>query len=177
MPFYRLGGHRPVCPRSCWLAPGAQVAGRVTLGERVGLWFGAIARGDVDAIAIGDDTNVQDGSVLHVDAGFPLRIGARVTVGHAAILHGCTVEDDVLIGMGATVLNGAVIGRGSLIAAGALVREGQEVPPFSLVAGLPAAVKRSLPEEATLAAHRASARHYAENAARFRDELEVIDGD
>ncbi|MCB1162101.1 MAG: gamma carbonic anhydrase family protein [Candidatus Krumholzibacteriia bacterium] len=177
MPVYRLDDHDPAIPDSCWLAPDAQVAGRVRLGERASVWFAAVIRGDVDAITVGEETNLQDGAVLHVDAGFPLRIGARVTVGHRAILHGCTVEDDVLVGMGAVVLNGARIGRGSLIAAGALVREGAEIPPFSLVVGLPAAVKRSLPEEDTLAAHRASAAHYAANAERFRRGLSRKDGE
>ncbi|MBM4117344.1 gamma carbonic anhydrase family protein, partial [bacterium] len=121
--------------------------------------------------------NIQDGSILHVDAGFPLRIGDRVTVGHGAILHGCTIEDEALIGMGATVLNGATVGRGSLVAAGALVREGMQIPPFSLVAGVPAAIKRGLPEAQALAAHRASALHYAEGAARYRRGLAPVEED
>jgi carbonic anhydrase/acetyltransferase-like protein (isoleucine patch superfamily) len=164
---------RPQVPSSCWIAPGARVAGRVALGERCGVWFGAVIRGDCEPIAIGAETNIQDNAVLHVDPGRPLVVGERVTVGHGAILHGCTIEDEVLIGMGAMVLNGARVGRGSLVAAGALVREDSEIPPFSLVAGVPAAVKRRLPEEATLAAHRASAAGYVERAAQYRADLEA----
>lgn len=172
MSLHRLAEHVPVCPDSCWIAPGARVIGRVTLGPAVNVWFNAVLRGDIDDIAVGEETNIQDGSILHVDAGYPLSVGARVTVGHGAILHGCTIEDEVLVGMGAKVLNGAKVGRGSVVAAGALVREGAVIPPFSLVAGLPAVVKRSLDEETTLAAHRASARHYRENAAEYRASLE-----
>lgn len=174
---YRLDGWRPELPASAWLAPGAAVIGRVRLGERASVWFGAVLRGDLDTITIGEETNIQDGSVLHVDVGFPLRVGDRVTVGHGAILHGCTIEDEALIGMGAAVLNGATVGRGSLVAAGALVREGMQIPPFSLVAGVPAAIKRELPEAETLAAHRASAQHYAEGAARYRRGLASAEED
>ena len=177
MSRYRLDDLSPALAATAWLAPGARVIGRVALGERASVWFNAVLRGDLDSIAIGAETNIQDGSVLHVDAGFPLHIGERVTVGHGAILHGCTVEDEVLIGMGATVLNGALVGRGSLVAAGALVREGMQIPPFSLVAGVPAQIKRSLPEAETLAAHGASARHYAEGAARYREQLAAEKGD
>jgi carbonic anhydrase/acetyltransferase-like protein (isoleucine patch superfamily) len=171
MSSYRWGDFTPELAADVWLAPGARVIGRVALGAGASVWFNAVLRGDVDRIAIGAATNIQDGSVLHVDAGFPLAIGERVTVGHGAILHGCTIEDEALIGMGATVLNGARVGRGSLVAAGALVREGMQIPPFSLVAGVPAQIKRSLPETETLSAHRASAAHYAAGAARYRREL------
>ena len=171
MPVHALGSDRPHVPASAWIAPGAQVAGRVFLGEEVGIWFNALARGDVDEIRIGRESNIQDGCILHVDSGDPLRIGERVTVGHRAILHGCSVEDDVLIGMGAIVLNRARVGRGSIVAAGALVLEGQIIPPFSLVAGLPALVKRSLPEDETLSRLRASAAHYVELQRRYRAEL------
>ncbi len=177
MPIHRLDECRPDLPDSCWVAPGAQLAGRVFLGEQVSVWFNAVIRADLAEIRIDEGSNVQDGCVLHVDEGYPLLLGARVTVGHAAILHGCTIEDDVLIGMGATILNGARVGRGSIVAAAALVREGMEIPPFSLVAGLPAIVKRTLPEEETLAAHRTAARHYAENALRYSRGLEVISSD
>lgn len=175
MPLYRLGDENPVCPASCWIAPGARVMGRVELGESVGVWFNAVIRGDLAPIAVGEGSNIQDGAVLHVDEDFPLTVGARVTVGHGAILHGCTVEDDVLVGMGATILNGAVVGTGSLVAAGSLVREGQVIPPFSLVAGLPATVKRPLPEAEALATHRAAAGQYAEGARRYRLDLESAD--
>ncbi len=174
MSLYRLAEHVPVCPASCWIAPGARVIGRVTMGECVNVWFGAVVRGDINSIAIGEDTNIQDGVILHVDDDFPLVVGARVTVGHGAILHGCVIDDEVLIGMGAKVLNGAKVGRGSIVAAGAVVREGTEVPPFSLVAGLPAVVKRSLEEEPTLATQLASVRHYKDNAALYRASLEKL---
>jgi carbonic anhydrase/acetyltransferase-like protein (isoleucine patch superfamily) len=177
MPIYRLDDHVPELPDSCWVAPDASVTGRVAMGERVSVWFNAVIRGDLAEIRIGEESNVQDCCVLHVDHDYPLLVGARVIIGHAAILHGCSIEDDVLIGMGATVLNGAHVGRGSIVAAGALVREGMEIPPFSLVAGLPATLKRTLPEEETLAAHRASARHYVENAVRYRRGLEVLPRD
>ncbi len=125
---------------TAWIAPGAVVTGDVRLGARSSLWFHTVLRGDTAPITVGDDSNVQDLSVVHVDEGFPAVIGARVTVGHRAIVHGCTIADDCLIGMGAIVLTGARIGAGSLIAAGALVREGQEIPPGSLAVGAPARV-------------------------------------
>ncbi len=177
MPIYTLDEDRPELPDSCWIAPDARLTGKVTLGERVSVWFNAVIRGDLEEIRIGEESNVQDGCILHVDHDFPLHVGARVIVGHGAILHGCSVEDDVLIGMGSTVLNGAQVGRGSVVAAGALVRAGMIIPPFSLVAGLPAVIKRALPEEETLAAHRASARHYVDNAVRYARGLEVLPRD
>ena len=127
--------------------PLAAVMGDVTLGARASVWPGAIVRGDRDAIAIGEESNVQDGAVLHTDPGLPMRIGARVAIGHRAVVHGATVEDDVLIGMGAVLLNGCVIGRGCIVAAGAVVREGARIAPGSLVAGVPARVLRETTEE------------------------------
>src|SRR5205823_2729162 len=117
-----------------FIAPGAVVLGDVTLAARASVWYGAVVRGDMDAIVVGEATNLQDGTIVHVDAGLPTRIGARVGVGHRAILHGCTVEDDCLIGMGSVLLNGAHIGAGSVVAAGAVVPEGTRVPPGSLAA-------------------------------------------
>ena len=137
----------PTIAESAWLAPNATVVGDVTLGERVSVFYGAVLRGDMDAITIGDETNLQDNVTMHVDTDTPARIGARVSVGHGAILHGCTVEDDCLIGMGATVLNRAVIGSGSLVAAGAVVLEGTVIPPRSLVAGVPAKVRREITDD------------------------------
>jgi carbonic anhydrase/acetyltransferase-like protein (isoleucine patch superfamily) len=125
---------------TAFIAPGAVVTGDVTLGARVSVWFGTVIRGDSDRVQVGDDTNLQDLTLVHQDEGYPARIGSRVTVGHRAILHGCTIEDDCLIGMGAVLLSGARIGAGSLVAAGALVKEGQEIPPGSLVVGAPARV-------------------------------------
>ena len=137
----------PQVPATAWVHPAATLIGDVTLGEHASVWPGAVLRGDRDAIVIGAETNVQDGAVLHCDPGLPLRIGARVTIGHRAVVHGCTVEDDALIGIGAIVLNGAVIGAGALIAAGAVVGERQVIPPDSLVVGVPAKVLRPLTEE------------------------------
>ncbi len=127
-----------------FVAANAMVLGNVTLGAQSSVWFGAVIRGDVERIAIGDCTNIQDLAVLHADPGFPCLIGDRVTIGHAAIVHGAMVEDDALIGIRATVLNGAKIGRGSLIGAGALVTEGMEIPPNKLAVGVPARVLRDL---------------------------------
>ncbi|WP_282785050.1 MULTISPECIES: gamma carbonic anhydrase family protein [unclassified Nocardia] len=142
----RLGEHEPQIDESAWIAPNATVAGRVKLGAEVSIWYSAVLRGDMDDITVGERTNIQDGCVLHADPGFPCTVGAGVSVGHNAILHGCTVGDDVLVGMGATVLNGAVIGSGSLIAANALIPEGAQIPPNSLVAGVPGKVRRELSE-------------------------------
>lgn len=142
-----LGGSSPVVPASAWAAPTATLIGAVTLGERASVFYGAVLRADSDTITIGDDTNIQDNVVVHCDEGVPATLGARISVGHGAVLHGCTVEDDCLIGMSATVLNGAVIGAGSLVAAGAVVLEGTIIPPGSLVAGVPAKVRRELTEE------------------------------
>jgi carbonic anhydrase/acetyltransferase-like protein (isoleucine patch superfamily) len=135
---------QPQVPASAWVHASATVVGDVTLGEQASVWPGAVLRGDRDAIVVGAETNIQDGAVLHCDPGLPLRIGARVTVGHRAVLHGCTVEDGALIGIGAIVLNGAVVGAGSLVAAGAVVGEGMEIPSHSLVVGVPAKVLRPL---------------------------------
>jgi len=168
MPVYALDEMMPQLPAAdrFWVAPDAHVIGNVVLGEDVGVWFGAVIRGDNDPIRIGARSNIQEGSVLHSDTGFPLTIGADVTVGHQAILHGCTIADGCLIGMGATVMNGARIGAGSIIGAGALVTEGKEIPPGSLVMGAPAKVIRTL--DADVAAKLlASAAHYVENARRF----------
>jgi carbonic anhydrase/acetyltransferase-like protein (isoleucine patch superfamily) len=137
----------PSVPASAYLAPGARVIGNVVLGENVGIWFNAVLRGDSDAIVIGDGSNIQDNASGHGDPGSPLRVGRNVSVGHNAVIHGCTIEDDCLIGMGAIVMNGAVVGTGSLVAAGALVLEGQQIPAGSLVAGAPAKVRRALTDD------------------------------
>jgi len=146
MTLYALDGAAPVLPASgnCYIAPGARVIGNVTLAEEVGIWFNAVLRGDNEPIVIGPGSNVQDGCVLHTDPGFPLTLGADVTVGHAAVLHGCTIGDGTLIGMGAVVLNGARIGKGCLIGANALVTEGREIPDHSMVLGQPARVIRQV---------------------------------
>ncbi len=140
-------GKRPQLAEDVFIAPGAVVVGDVSLGRGVSVWYSAVVRGDVHRITIGVDSNVQDGAVLHGTLGeWPVAIGARVSIGHHATVHGCTVEDDVLIGIGARVLDGARIGAFSLVAAGALVREGQVIPPRSLVVGVPGVVKRELNE-------------------------------
>jgi carbonic anhydrase/acetyltransferase-like protein (isoleucine patch superfamily) len=123
-----------------WIAPNATVSGRVTIGARASVWYGCVLRGDLEPIAIGDETNVQDLSVVHVDRGFPAVVGRRVTIGHRAVVHGCTVEDEAVVGMGAVLLTGCRIGRGALVAAGAVVREGFDVPAGSVAAGVPARV-------------------------------------
>ena len=164
----KLGEHVPQIDDTAWVAPNATVSGRVRLGAEVGIWYSAVRRGDLEDITVGPRTNIQDGCVLHADPGFPLTVGAGVSVGHNAILHGCTVGDDVLVGMGATVLNGAVIGEGSLIAANALIPEGAQIPPGSLVAGVPGKVRREL-GEAELERIRLNATVYLHNLAVHRE--------
>ncbi|MFF7985668.1 gamma carbonic anhydrase family protein [Streptomyces sp. NPDC007901] len=142
-----IGGREPRIEDEVFVAPTASVIGDVTLKAGASVWYGAVIRGDVETITVGAQANVQDNATLHADPGFPVRIGERVSIGHNAVVHGATVEDDCLIGMGATVLNGAVIGAGSLVAAQALVPQGMVVPAGSLVAGVPAKVRRELSEE------------------------------
>ncbi|MEV7795216.1 gamma carbonic anhydrase family protein [Streptomyces sp. NPDC087512] len=142
-----IGGKEPAVDAETFVAPTASVVGDVTLRAGASVWYGAVLRGDVERITVGAGSNVQDNCTLHADPGFPVTVGERVSIGHNAVVHGATVEDDCLIGMGATVLNGAVIGAGSLVAAQALVPQGMRVPPGSLVAGVPAKVRRELTEE------------------------------
>ncbi|MGW7383560.1 gamma carbonic anhydrase family protein [Streptomyces sp. NPDC054794] len=142
-----IGGTEPRIDETAFVAPTASVIGNVTLEAGASLWYGAVARGDCERISVAAGANIQDNVTLHADPGFPVTIGERVSVGHNAVVHGATVEDDCLIGMGATVLNGAVIGAGSLVAAQALVPQGMVVPPGSLVAGVPAKVRRELTAE------------------------------
>jgi carbonic anhydrase/acetyltransferase-like protein (isoleucine patch superfamily) len=170
MPIYALDGTQPRIDPSAWIAPTAVVIGDVVLGADAGIWFGAVMRGDIETISVGARTNVQENAVLHTDKGFPLTIGADVTIGHGAIVHGCTVGDNTLIGMGATVLNGARIGRNCLIGANALVTEGKDIPDNSLVMGAPARVVREI-DEAGVAALTASAERYVRNARRFASGL------
>jgi carbonic anhydrase/acetyltransferase-like protein (isoleucine patch superfamily) len=150
-----------------WIAPNATVSGRVTIGARASVWYGCVLRGDLEPIAIGDETNVQDLSVVHVDRGFPAVVGRRVTIGHRAVVHGCTVEDEAVVGMGAVLLTGCKIGRGALVAAGAVVSEGFEVPAGAIVAGVPARmVGQVTPELAER--FRAGVESYLELAAERR---------
>jgi carbonic anhydrase/acetyltransferase-like protein (isoleucine patch superfamily) len=137
-----FGDTSPRIAHSAYIDPGAHVIGNVIVGERSTVWPNVTLRGDIEPIRIGDDTNVQDGTVMHTDHGFPLSIGNRVTIGHSAVLHGCTIEDDALIGIGAIVLNGARVGKGAVVAAGSLVPEGMDVPAEMLVVGTPAKPRR-----------------------------------
>jgi carbonic anhydrase/acetyltransferase-like protein (isoleucine patch superfamily) len=154
---------------TAFIAGNATVLGHVEIAARASVWFGAVLRGDTDRIMVGPETNVQDLAVLHADPGFPCRLGARVTVGHAAVVHGATIEDDVLIGMRAVILNGARVGSGSVIAAGCVVPEGMQVPDNSLVVGVPGRVKRET-NEAIRARIAQAAAHYVELAGRYRSE-------
>jgi len=142
-----VSGREPRIPASAFVAAGARLIGSVTLGEQASVWYNTVLRGDGDSITVGAGSNVQDNVSVHVDPGHPVVIGADVSIGHNAVVHGCTVEDGSLIGMGAVVLSGAVIGAGSLVAGGAVVLEGTVVPPGSLVAGVPAKVRRELTED------------------------------
>lgn len=168
MAEHRLEGIAPELPEAgrYWIAPDARVIGKVTLGVDVGVWFGAVLRGDNERITVGAATNIQEHAVLHTDMGFPLVIGEGCTIGHRAILHGCTIGENSLIGMGAIVLNGARIGANSLVGAGALVSEGKDYPEGSLIVGAPGRVVRTLnPEQ--IERLRQSARNYVENWRRF----------
>lgn len=171
MPLYALDADRPVLPGGfSWIADTAAVIGKVELGEDVGIWFGAVLRGDNEWIRIGARTNVQEMVVIHTDPGHPVSIGEGCTIGHRAIVHGCTIGDNSLIGMGATVLNGAVIGRNCLIGAGALVKERAEIPDNSLVVGAPARIIRQIDaggEEGL----RNSANSYVARARQFAEAL------
>ena len=173
MTLYALADARPDVSPDAWVAPDANVIGKVTLNAGSSVWFGATLRGDNERITVGRGSNVQENCVFHTDMGFPLEIGADCTIGHKVMLHGCTIGDNSLIGMGATVLNGAKIGRNCLIGAGALITEGKEIPDGSLVMGVPGKVVRQLDEQA-IAALTASAKHYSENALRFRSDLEAL---
>jgi carbonic anhydrase/acetyltransferase-like protein (isoleucine patch superfamily) len=175
MPIYELDGVSPEIEdeESCWIAPDAVLAGKVRLGKGASIWFGAVLRGDNETISIGAGSNVQDHTVMHTDPGFPLSVGVDCTIGHRAILHGCTIGDNSLVGMGAIILNGARIGRNCLVGAGALVTEGKEFPDGSLIVGSPAKVVRSLDGDA-VAGLTGAARHYVANAKRFKAGLRMV---
>lgn len=169
--MYSLGDSRVTLQGSGhFIAPNAAVIGKVTLKENVSVWFSCVLRGDAERIEVGAGTNIQDGTVMHADPGFPLVVGENVTVGHNAMLHGCSIGDGTLVGINAVVLNGARIGKGCLIGANALVTEGTEVPDGSMVLGSPAKVVRHLDEESQLLL-RHNADHYVGNARRFNDTL------
>lgn len=174
MPLYALGDLAPTLAADAWVAPSADVIGDAQLAEGASIWFGAVIRADNTPIVIGRGSNVQEGAMLHSDPGAPLTVGADVTVGHHAILHGCTIGDRVLVGMGATVLNGAVIGEECLIGAGALVTENKVFEPGMMILGSPARAVRPLTSEQR-AGLRLSAQHYVARARRFRAEMRRID--
>jgi carbonic anhydrase/acetyltransferase-like protein (isoleucine patch superfamily) len=173
--IWQLDGTAPRIDPSAWVAPGAHVIGRILLGPDTSVWFGATLRGDNEPILVGQGTNIQENSVLHTDMGYPLTIGTGCTIGHKAMLHGCTIGDGSLIGMGATLLNGCKIGRGCLIGAGALVTEGKEIPDGSLVMGAPGKIVRTLDDEARARLLK-SAEGYQANMRRFRAGLLSIQG-
>ncbi len=168
MPLYAVDGEFPEFEdqASNWMAPDATIIGKVRIGKNAGIWFGVVIRGDNERILIGEDSNVQEHTVMHTDPGFPLTIGKGCTIGHRALLHGCTIGDNSLIGMGAIVLNGARIGNNCLVGAGALVTEGKEFPDNSLIVGSPAKAIRTL-DAAAEARLRQSAAHYVANGRRF----------
>ncbi len=176
MALYALGGLQPKLPPSgtFWIAPDAHVIGRVELAEKVGIWFGAVLRGDNEPVVIGRATNLQEGVMVHTDPGFPATIGENCTIGHHAIIHGCTIGNNSLVGMGATILNGARIGNNCLVGANALVTEGKEFPDNSLIVGAPAKAIRVL-DEAAAAGITESARKYVGNWQRFARDLRRID--
>ncbi|MBC3189553.1 gamma carbonic anhydrase family protein [Pseudonocardia sp. C8] len=157
--LFSYDGHVPVLADTAWVAPTATLIGEVVIGDNSSIWYAAVLRADEDAITIGIGSNVQDGSVIHADPSYPVQIGDGVSVGHRAVVHGATVQNDCLIGMGAVLLNGANVGHGSLIAAGAVVLEGEVIPPGSLVAGTPAKIRRSIGSD-ELASIRANAQNY-----------------
>lgn len=169
-----LGDRAPQVHADAWVAPTATLVGGVRLGARSSVWFGAVLRADSDDITVGPESNLQDGVVVHVDSGFPVRVGDRVTVGHGAVLHGCVVEDDCLVGMGATLLNGVTVGRGSLVAAGAVLLEGTSVPPGSLVAGVPGKVRRDLTDDER-AGIADNTNGYVRRAATYASEMREVD--
>lgn len=173
MAIYELDKVAPRMADSTWVADSAQVMGNVELGEDASVWFGVVIRGDTECITIGRGSNIQDASVLHADVGKPLTVGDHVTVGHKVMLHGCTIGDGSLIGIGAVVLNGAKIGKGCIVGAGALVTEGKEFPDGSMIIGSPAKVVRELTEQQQ-AGLQLSALHYIENARRFKAGLKQV---
>ncbi|MEM9637125.1 MAG: gamma carbonic anhydrase family protein [Pseudomonadota bacterium] len=174
MTLYALGDHHPQLHADTWVAPDANLVGQVVLEEGASVWFGTTIRADHEEIRVGKGSNVQENCVFHIDAGYPLTVGENCTIGHKVMLHGCTIGDNSLIGMGATVLNGATIGKNCLIGAGALITENKVIPDGSLVMGVPGKVMRELDAEA-IRGLTLSALHYQENMRRFRDELRRVE--
>lgn len=176
MPVYALGNRKPILPAEgeYWIAPNAEVMGNVKLEKNASIWFGAVLRGDNELITIGENSNVQDGSVLHTDPGSPLTIGRNVTIGHMVMLHGCTIGEGSLVGIGSIILNNAKIGKGCLIGANSLIAEGKEIPDYSMVLGSPGKIVRTLEKEMSEAL-RLSADHYVENWKKYAAGLKRID--
>ncbi|MDO5710849.1 MAG: gamma carbonic anhydrase family protein [Micrococcales bacterium] len=164
---YEIDGACPQASEQAWIAPTAVLIGDVEVADDASVWFGAVCRGDGNAIRLGARSNLQDNAVIHADPGFPATIGQDVSIGHAAVVHGCTIGDRVLVGMGAIVMNGAVVGSDTLIGAGTLISEGAQIPPRSLVVGVPGRVRREL-TEAEVAAVTDNARRYVTRAATYR---------
>jgi carbonic anhydrase/acetyltransferase-like protein (isoleucine patch superfamily) len=176
MPVYAIGDTKPILPPEgeYWIAPNAEVMGNVKLEKNASVWFGAVLRGDNELITIGENSNVQDGSVLHTDPGSPLTIERDVTIGHMVMLHGCTIGAGSLVGIGSIILNGAKIGKGCLIGANSLIAENKEIPDYSMVLGSPGKIVRTLDKEIAEAL-RLSADHYVENWKKYRAGLKRID--
>lgn len=173
MAVYEVDGKTPQVDSTAWIADSAEVMGNVSLGPDASVWFGCVLRGDTESMTIGEGSNIQDLSVLHADRGMPLTVGRHVTVGHKVMLHGCTIGDESLIGIGAIVLNGARIGKNCLVGAGALVTEGKEFPDGSMIVGAPAkAIRQLTPEQ--IEGLRMSAQHYIDNARMFRATLKKL---
>ncbi len=174
MTLYSLGNFSPqfTDKQSCFIAKSADVIGKVTIGKNVSIWFNVVIRGDLEQITINNNSNIQDGTVIHADKGFPATIGEGCTIGHNAIIHGCKINDNSLIGMGATVLNGAVIGENCLVGAGALVAEGKHIPSGSLVIGIPGKPRRQLNDDEIKSIY-LSAEHYMQNAAHYIQNLKI----
>ncbi len=176
MSLYRLNDLQPQIAADAWVAPNASIIGDVVLHAQASIWFGAVLRGDVERITIGAGSNVQDGSVCHADPGMPLTVGENVTVGHMVMLHGCTIGDNSLIGIGSVVMNGARIGKNCIVGAGSLVTEGKSFPDGSLIMGRPAQVVRQL-DDAALAKLQQNAKNYIRNGQRYAAQLQPIQAD
>lgn len=174
MSIYALGEHRPSFGEGCWVADNATVIGQVKAGRNVSFWYNVVVRSDNDIITIGDDTNIQDGAILHCDYGVPLSIGKRVSLGHKVMLHGCTVGDSTLIGINAVILNNAVIGQGCIIGANALIPEGKVIPDRSLVVGSPGRIIRQVSDEEVQRIEH-NAQHYIDNIRLYSESLRQLD--
>ena len=173
MTFYTFDNSSPEIKGTSFIAPNASLIGRVKIGEKSSVWFNTVLRGDMENIIIGDESNIQDLSMGHADPGFPLVVGNRVTIGHHCVVHGCRIENDCLIGMGAIIMNGVRIGRGSIIGAGSVLLEKMEVPDFSLVVGSPAKVRKTY-DESILENIRESAQIYVKRSIRYREQSSVV---